>query len=79
MKLKKMKAPALKTELEHCLQQLDTQTRVARQIEHERDKANDELEFCKVCCLFAIYIAYIAFVIMMYIIIDAISSKSFKL
>ena len=48
IKLKKMKASVLKTELETCLQQLDTQTRVARQVEHERDKANDELEFAKV-------------------------------
>ncbi len=43
-----MKAPALKAELETSLIQLETQIRVSRQIEQERDKANDELEFAKV-------------------------------
>ena len=47
-----MKAPALKSELENCLQQLETQIRVSRQVEHERDKANDELEFAKVFVFF---------------------------
>ena len=48
MKLKKMKPQVLRSELESCLQQLDTQTRVARQLEYERDRANDDSDFAKV-------------------------------
>lgn len=43
-----MKSHQLRAELESTLQQLNTQIRVSRQLEHERDKANDDYEFTKV-------------------------------
>ena len=48
MKIKKMKSQQLRTELESYVQQLNTQTRVSRQLEYERDRANDDYEFSKV-------------------------------
>ena len=48
MKLKKMKSHVLRSELESCFQQLEIQTRVARQLEYERDRANDDSDFAKV-------------------------------
>lgn len=43
-----MKSQQLRTELESYVQQLNTQTRVSRQLEYERDRANDDYEFSKV-------------------------------
>ena len=44
----KKKKAQLKSELESCRQQLETQTRVSRQLEHERDRAYDDFELAKV-------------------------------
>ena len=43
-----MKSHQLRIKLESTIQQLNTQIRVSRQLEHERDKANDDYEFTKV-------------------------------
>ncbi|XP_011405674.2 PREDICTED: non-neuronal cytoplasmic intermediate filament protein-like [Amphimedon queenslandica] len=46
-KMKKMKSQQLRVELDSIMQQLNTQMRVSRQLEFERDKANDECDLTK--------------------------------
>lgn len=46
-KMKKMKSQQLRVELDSIMQQLNTQIRVSRQLEFERDKANDECDLTK--------------------------------
>ena len=45
--MKKMKSHQLRAELDSILQQLNTQMRVSRQLEFERDKANDDYDLTK--------------------------------
>lgn len=45
--MKKMKSHQLRAELDSVLQQLNTQMRVSRQLEFERDKANDDYDLTK--------------------------------
>lgn len=42
-----MKSHQLRAELDSILQQLNTQMRVSRQLEFERDKANDDYDLTK--------------------------------